>query len=172
MKKAGMTRWTAALVCAGMLLLPLGGCSALKSKEPAAPKSATTTSPTASPEKSPSNAVQENTPVYYDFGDVMLPRELKVDKKESFVFHTPGMTAGVLVLSGGVDANSLFTFFENKMPVDGWQQVSSFKAARSMMLFKKKERWCVISITDGSFSTKVQLWVAPSIEHAARGLQK
>lgn len=148
--------------------LILGGCSSFNTKEPVEPISQTEASSDAPAQEQ----VPEDTPVYYDFGDVMLPKALKINKKDSFVFHSPGMTAGVLVLSGSVDANSLFTFFESKMPVDGWQQVSSFKAARSMMLFKKEERWCVISITDGHFSTQVKLWVAPSIAHAARGLKK
>ena len=48
------------------------------------------------PGSSPSGTAAESAPVYYDFGDIMLPRELKVEKKDSFVFRTPGLTAGVL----------------------------------------------------------------------------
>jgi len=168
MSKTCIIRRVVLLIWVAVASLILAGCSSLNTKEPVEPvSSAEATSVAPSQGK-----VQEDTPVYYDFGDVMLPKALKINKKDSFVFHSPGMTAGVLVLSGSVDANSLFTFFESKMPVDGWQQVSSFKAARSMMLFQKDARWCVISITDGNFSTQVKLWVAPSIEHAARGLKK
>ena len=132
------------------------GCSSLKSEQPPQPAGSTVVPATSA----------ENAPTYYDFGDVLLPSELKINKKDSFVFRTPGLTAGVLALSGRVDTNSLAAFFEKKMPVDGWEQVSAFKAPRSMILFKKQTRWCVISITEGNFTTNVEIWVAPTIDHS------
>jgi hypothetical protein len=39
--------------------------------------------------------VEEPEPLYYDFEDVLVPIELKVDKKKSFVYHAPGFTAGI-----------------------------------------------------------------------------
>ena len=41
-----------------------------------------------------------NSPRYYDFGDVLIPRELKVDRDESFIYQTPGFAAGVLASVG------------------------------------------------------------------------
>ena len=38
----------------------------------------------------------KNAPLYYDFGDVLIPRELDLDVKSSFVYHTSGFTAGIL----------------------------------------------------------------------------
>jgi hypothetical protein len=127
------------------------GCSTGTSKQ----------QPASSGNRSVSGA-SANAPVYHDFGDVMLPRDLKVDLKNSFIFHTQEFRAGVLVLTGGADSGSLYAFFENGMPTDGWQQLSGIKAPRSMMLFKKESRWCVISIDDGKFRTQVEIWVAPT----------
>ena len=110
----------------------------------------------------PARAAASSAPVYYDFGDVMLPRELKVDQNNSFVMKSGGMTSGVLVLRGGVDAASLITFFENRMPVDGWMKKGSFRSGRSIMLFEKSDRWCVISVAEGKLSTQVEIWVAPT----------
>ena len=110
--------------------------------------------------------------MYYDFGDVLLPQELKVDMDDTFIFRTPGLTAGVMSLDGRVKVDSLITFFENKMPVDGWRQVSSFKAPRTMMLFSTQTRWCVISISEGRFSTNVKIWVAPALEDAQGSLPR
>jgi hypothetical protein len=143
------------------VLLAVTGCSALKSKKGA-------------PEPSPAATVQpaQSKTMYLDFGDVLLPKELKVDRDESFVFTTAGMTAGVLVLSGRVDASSLVTFFENRMPEDGWQMISAIKAARSMLLFKKQARWCVVSIEEGRFSTRAEISVAPTMVPEPAGLHK
>ncbi|MCF8053495.1 MAG: hypothetical protein K9L59_19845 [Desulfobacterales bacterium] len=112
---------------------------------------------------------RESQPLYYDFGDILIPRELNVVKESSFVFRTPGLSAGVLSLKGNVEVNSLIAFFETNMAKDNWTPMSSFKSPRSMMLFQKENRWCVINITDQSFSTYVEIWVAPTIGSAAAG---
>ena len=159
-----MMKRSKAIACLALMtgvLLMMSGCSVLKGKET-----------TQAPGKPGMAAHTENGPVYYDFGDVLLPRELSIDKDDSFVFSTPGLTAGVLSLSGRVEVNSLITFFENKMPADGWRMISVFKAPRTMMLFKKQTRWCVISITEGQLSTTAQIWVSPTIEGNDMGLQK
>lgn len=150
-------------VCIVLLaaVLMVSGCSVLKSKRGSATPGTSGTSQPA----------QAKT-MYLDFGDVLLPKELKVDREDSFVFTTAGLTAGVLSLKGSVESNSLLTFFENRMPEDGWQMISAIKASRSMLLFKKQARWCVISIEEGQLSTQVQIWVAPTIGMEPSGLKK
>ena len=103
-------------------------------------------------------------PIYYDFGDVRLPEELKVDNKSSFVYRTPGFSAGVLVLEGNVEIYSLIAFFENSMNTEQWEFISSFKSPRTIMIFKKPQRRCVINITERKFTTLVEIWVAPTIK--------
>ena len=160
MRKAKADVWK--IIALGVSVMVLAtGCTALKGK-----KSSTA-------QMQPTRKAQPaNAPVYYDFGDVLLPKELKIDKDESFVFNSPGVTAGVLTLSGHVDSSSLINFFENKMPADGWYLISSIKAPRTKMLFRKESRWCVISIRDGQLSTSVEVWVAPTMAGSDMGLTK
>ncbi len=110
-------------------------------------------------------------PVYYDFGDVLVPKELKIVKKKSFVYLTSGLTAGVLALKGRVERNSLVAFFEKNMAKDGWRQVSAFKSPQTMLLFAKKDRWCVIDILEKTLRTSVKIWVSPTMVDAS-GLLK
>jgi hypothetical protein len=110
------------------------------------------------------------SPIYYDFADVLVPRELKVDKKASFVYQTPGFAGGVLSLKGRVEVNSLIDFFKRNMVRDNWKLISSFKAPRTIMLFHKGNRWCVINISEREFSTYAEIWVAPTIEESEEGL--
>ena len=134
------------------VMLAASGCSALKSKQ----------GPATSAAASSAQPAQIKT-MYLDFGDVLLPKELKVNKNDSFVFTTAGLTAGVLSLKGRVESNSLITFFENRMPEDGWQMISAIKSHRSMLLFKKQARWCVIGIEEGQMNTYAEIWVAPTM---------
>lgn len=105
--------------------------------------------------------------LYYDFSDILIPGELKIDRSLSFVYQTSGFTAGMLALDGQVDSDSLANFFSSNMTKDNWRLISSIKAARTMMLFEKENRWCVISITGKElFSTEVEIWVAPTLDSA------
>ncbi len=114
----------------------------------------------------------EPGPLYYDFGDVLVPLELEVNEKDSFVMTTSGFTAGVLVLTGRVDVGSLIRFFENNMAKDNWRFLSSFKSPRTILLFEKQNRVCVIYLTDREYKVNVEIWVAPAVEDAVSGLLK
>ncbi len=111
-------------------------------------------------------------PVYYDFDDVLIPKELKIRNKDSFVYLTSGMTAGLLTLKGRVNPNSLIAFFENNMAKDNWAKVSAFKSDRSILLFRKPSRSCVILITEKNWNTHVEIWVSPATGGMASGLLK
>ncbi len=111
-------------------------------------------------------------PIYYDFGDVRLPEELKVNNRDSFVYRTAGFSAGVLVLEGRVELYSLITFFENSMKQENWKFLSSFKSPRTIMLYQKENRWCVINITEKLSTTLVEIWVAPTMDASGAGFLK
>lgn len=145
------------VVVVGMVLLMLCGCAMLKKGRDDA---------------APAESAAKDSPVYYDFGDVLVPREMKLDKNASFVFRTPGMSAGVLSMKGRVDGNSLIAFFEANMANDNWSMVSAFKSYRTIMLFKKENRWCVINITEKEIYTHLEIWVSPTVEGAPQDIFK
>jgi hypothetical protein len=164
MKQKMMPRWNVIhmmlfLIC---VVVALSGCSALRSKSSSSAEGAA----------APAPAKTESVTIYYDFGDVLVPKDLKVDKKESFVIKNPGMTVGMLSVSGRVDGRSLADFFRSKMPVDGWQMVSSIEGQKTMILFQKSNRWCVINISEGQLSTTAEIWVSTSVEGSGMGLRK
>ena len=134
------------------------GCSIFKGK-----KQGPATEPLKTASKGPS-------PSYSDFEDVLIPGELKVNKEESFVYNSTGFSAGVLVLSGRVEANSLIDFFEVSMAKDNWEKVCSFNSAYTLMLFKKTNRRCVVAIHESNFTTHAKVWVAPTVSEAGSGL--
>jgi hypothetical protein len=48
------------------------------------------------------------------------------------------------------------------MVKDNWQMVSSFKSVRSILLFHKDNRWCVVNVTEKDIYTYAEIWVAPT----------
>ena len=122
-----------------------------------------------------SEATEKNdqkAPLYYDFGDVLIPRELELDTDSSFVYHTSGFTAGILAFKSKVELASMVEFFENNMAKDNWKAVGTFKSPRTLLLFQKENRWCVINITDNRWDTLVEIWVAPFSDMSGSGLLK
>jgi len=112
-------------------------------------------------------------PLYYDFSDVLVPGELKIDRQASFIYRTAGLSAGVMVFSGNVEINSLTNFFTNNMMKDNWQEISSIRSVRTLMLFKKENRWCAITISKNDlFSMDIEIWVAPTVGETESGLLK
>jgi len=157
-------RWV--ICCAGLLtffLMNMTGCAESQYQTKSAKKPTPVTE-----ERS-----KGDTPIYYDFNDVLVPGELKLDREASFIYQTAGLTAGVLVFSGRVELNSLIDFFKNNMAKDNWQIVSSIKSERNMMLFKKEKRWCVVSIKEKElFDTETEIWVSPIVGDIDSGLLK
>ncbi|MEA3435471.1 MAG: hypothetical protein U9R43_03330 [Thermodesulfobacteriota bacterium] len=155
----GLKRIKSDLLCIGItiyLIFLITGCSTLPSER-------------SSSESHEASGQKDKTgPLYYDFGDVLIPRELKVDRKSSFIYNTSDFSAGVLVLKGRVEIGSLISFFEKNMAKDNWRLISSFKSSRTIMLFQKQNRWCVINITE-SMSTKIEIWVAPTMNEPEAG---
>ena len=107
--------------------------------------------------------VEAPAPVYYDFVDILIPAELSLVKKSSFVYSTPSFSAGVLVFEGYVQGESLVNFFTTNMPKDGWTLKSSFRYRRVILSFEKEERSCLISVTEYPMKTRVEIWVAPQV---------
>lgn len=143
-----------------VFFLIISGCAGGKSKK-SGPESQVTTPKVKGP-----------SPLYYDFGDVLIPNELKVKKKASFVYKTSGFSVGVLTLSGRVTISSLIAFFENNMQKDNWRITGLFKSPRTIMLFQKESRSCVINIIEKDFKTHVEVWIAPTISEVEEGLLK
>ena len=159
---AGVKKVKSALLCIGIvvfLIFLITGCSTLPSER------------SSSESLEASRQKDKTGPLYYDFGDVLIPRELKVDRKSSFIYTTSGFSAGVLVLKGRVEVGSLISFFEKNMAKDNWRLISSFKSSRTIMLFQKQNRWCVINITE-RISAQIEIWVAPTMNEAGAGLLK
>ncbi len=147
------------IVIMAVILLLFSGCSTLKKNDKA---TTTTTAP----------ATRKDAPVYYDFDDVLIPKDLKVERDDSFVYQTAGFTVGVLTLKARVDVSSLIVFFEKNMPKDNWRMISEFKSPNTMMLYQKENRWAVIEINEGTYYTSVKIWVAPTMSTTGSGLLK
>jgi len=134
-------------------LLMLTGCSTIINDA---------NSPGEATEEAP--LMTQPVPVYYDFDDVSIPSELKLDKKKSYIYETPTTKNGILVFKGRVDVNSLVSFFKESMPKDNWILINSYKYKDYILNFQKDNRNCLITLYDKLFNTVVEVRVGSSRE--------
>jgi hypothetical protein len=106
---------------------------------------------------------EPKSPSYLHFNDVLIPPELNINRDRSFVFETGGFKAGTLILKGYVDPDSVADFFKRSMPNDGWTLKSIFRHPKTVLLFEKMGKSCIITIYESTLWTHVEVWVAPQV---------
>ncbi len=99
--------------------------------------------------------------LYYDFSDVLIPKQLTLKKDESFVYDTSSFTAGFLTFEGRVEIRSLTQFFVDAMSQDNWLLGAKFTHKEVVLLFEKPNKRTIMYITESRFKTKARIWVAP-----------
>jgi hypothetical protein len=130
-----MRKPVVAMAAVGLALLMLASC-AMFEKAPAKPE-----------------AAAKNLPDVREFGDILVPREMNIDKESSAIHSRDGMSVGLLRLAGRVEQNSLIRYFQNNMANEGWRQLSLFRSPHSLLV-----------IEDGDFETFADVWVVPMNE--------
>ena len=138
------------VVVALTMLAAATGCSSLQKDKSSSP--------------APAAKQQEPMGSYHEFEDVLIPKEMELDTKRSFVFETPQYKTGILVYEGRVEAVSLSNFIEKNMIQDNWRMRSKMKYNRTILVFEKADRDCIINIQDETFKTMLEVIVAPRLE--------
>jgi PBP1b-binding outer membrane lipoprotein LpoB len=133
------------LLIAGLLFM--GGC--------ATPRHATVQEQTAA------SRDEASATIFNTFPDIPVPQELTFQTEKSFIYETPNIKAGVLVLSGNVDMGSLENYFKINMVKNGWRFVNSYKHGTTILNFIKEDRASNIRATREAFTTQVEIWVGP-----------
>ncbi len=101
--------------------------------------------------------------LYYDFEDIPIPREMKINPKDSILFESQNIRAGMLSFSGRVDSESLFNYFLEGMPNEGWRLTSYIKYGTYILTFDKPGKLCIVRIIERSFSSELQIWISPKL---------
>jgi len=101
-------------------------------------------------------------PLFYDFPDIPTPQELDLQAQESYVVQSGSIKTGILTLRGRVEINSLISFFQMAMPREQWKPKGFFRYQRSVLIFEKSDKTCVIRLYEGTIYTYVEIFVTPA----------
>ncbi|WP_448383109.1 hypothetical protein [Desulfosoma sp.] len=140
------------LMTVGALMLFLGGCAWFN----------TSTSSGTGSTAQPAATTAAVTPTFYDFQDIPIPSELSLVTKESTVFQGGAVKGGMLTFKGRVEPSSVVNFFMVAMARENWKHRGDIRYRKSVLLFEKPDRFCIISIRESSYYTYVELYVVPT----------
>lgn len=105
---------------------------------------------------------------YYDFNDIRVPEEMELQTDKSSITPVEGGKAGVMKFKGRVEPISLFDFFSNTMPKDGWTMLTYQKYQRYLLVFSKDNRIVVMTIEeDPIYYTWLEVWVSMRVPGTA-----
>ncbi len=87
---------------------------------------------------------------------------MEFDREKSMYVKSQDFNGGILYFSGRAEINSLITFFENTMPSKDWTLSDSVNTKKTLLIFTKPGKTCMISIVDPdfSFSPQVSFYIA------------
>jgi hypothetical protein len=94
---------------------------------------------------------QSQTSFFYDFSDIRIPEEMELQPGKSIITPSENGKFGTMMFRGRAEPISLFDFFFNTMPKDGWTLVTYQKYQRYHLVFTKENRVCMISIEESPF---------------------
>ncbi len=164
----GDKRYFIVVLC--ICLVATCGCSGTNApppnpagQAPAPPAGPVTTyGPPATPPSSPAPVLPSAPKAkFYEFTDIPIPPELNVQSNDSNVFQAGQLKMGFLTLRGRVDSNSIINYFVSSLPREGWRLKGQFRYGRSLLLFDKPDKTCVILLKEGTYYTYVEIYVSP-----------
>jgi len=98
---------------------------------------------------------------FFEFNDIPVPPELNVKADSSNVFQAGQIKMGFLTLRGRVDSNSVVNYFVTALPHEGWRLKGQFRYSRSLLIFDKPDKICVILLKEETYYTYVEIYVSP-----------
>ncbi len=99
---------------------------------------------------------------YVDYDDIYIPNELDYKAEDSFFIGTGSDKLGLMKFTGRVEFRSLATALTQNMVNDGWTLNFNFiSSPRSVLIFSKATRFCVMKIYDGTTRTELLVDVYP-----------
>ncbi len=146
------------LILVLLCVLALSNCSTFGQQKSPPPN------PIAQPQEgsSPSAMSSGPRPTVYDFPDIPVPSEMSRQERRTFVVQSGPMKAGLMTLRGvRVDVRSLINFFQVAMPRENWKPRGGFHAQRTVLIFEKPDRTCVINLFETTLYTYAEIYVAP-----------
>ena len=92
-----------------------------------------------------------------EFQDIPIAPGLKRDESKAVEVQTGEFKTGIGLYKGRVEARSLADYYKGIMPTRGWTLVADFSAKRTIQVYTKERRICVLLIEEGLYYTHLEI---------------
>ncbi len=157
-----VTNELVSIIVALFLLTVIPGCGSQGGRANSPPPNPVGDSSSAGVSTASDSVPPSARPLFYDFPDIPIPQELDLQADDSYVVQTGQVKTGLLTLRGRVDLTSVINFFQLAMTRENWKPRGDFRYRRSILIFEKPDKICVIRLYEGTIYTYVEIFVAPS----------
>ncbi len=112
----------------------------------------------ADPASASTAAEYQDPDYYYDFDDILIPKEIDYLEDQSYKLDNNKFRAAIMKFKGRVEVLELVQYFVNNMVKDNWTLVANNKAGKlSVLTFEKFNKSCVIHIDDSFASANTTI---------------
>ena len=109
---------------------------------------------------------------YYDFDDILIPKEISYIHEDSYKLDNAKFRAAIMKFKGRVEILELVQYFVNNMSKDNWTLIANNKVGTlSVLNFEKFNKSCVIQVEDG-FGQAYATIIAVEVKDSAGALSK
>jgi hypothetical protein len=96
------------------------------------------------------------------FPDMPVPVDVDFDMDRTLVFGAEESWFGRLVISSSHSVNDMFDFYKQKLPEFGWQEITSIRAAISVLTFARQDRVATIQVQSATLvGSELSITVSP-----------
>ncbi|MBI3505700.1 MAG: hypothetical protein HY059_12730 [Proteobacteria bacterium] len=85
-------------------------------------------------------------PGFTKFSDIPMPANNTIDLDRSLILGGDQQWTGRLVINSGSSVADMYEFYRREMPNFGWQEVTTVRAANSVLVFQQGPRVATIQI--------------------------
>jgi len=80
------------------------------------------------------------------FEDIPVPAEFSLVRKDSYSFQNDVTRVGRLVYKGRSNINNVLAFYQQQMPLHGWQEMSYIDYRSSTRYYEKEGQSCILTV--------------------------
>ncbi|MEJ2744647.1 MAG: hypothetical protein P8123_03025 [bacterium] len=80
------------------------------------------------------------------FEDIPVPAGFTLVRKNSYSFQNDMTRVGRLVYKGRSDINNVLAFYQQQMPLHGWQEMSYIDYHSSTRYYEKEGQSCILTV--------------------------
>lgn len=100
----------------------------------------------------PTNEIVAGTPI-------PIPSEMKQSTDRGMELMVPGFKGGQVVYQGEVEPREVVRFYQDHMPLNGWQPYASLVTGGGLLVFTKSNRSVLIMVSESNDNTTLAILV-------------